>query len=174
MVQESPLELLEFRSGDDPELLVQQHSCLLVHRQRLRLPPGPVEGKHQLSARPLPQRARCDLRLEARDQVVRASGREPGVDEIRARGVAQVAEPANLVLRERLVAEVGQGLAAPERQRRLEESLRFCRLSVVEDGSSLPRQLLEAVAVELVRLEAKAVAGRRRLDPVGSERLAEM
>ena len=58
-----------------------------------------------------------DQRLELADQVGVAAEREVGLDPFLDRRQAQVLEPSDLCLRERLERELGQRRAAPERER---------------------------------------------------------
>src|SRR5947209_3316411 len=56
MGQDRPLELLDSRTGLEPEFLGQLPSELLVCLECLRLPPRAVQREHQLAAQPLAQR----------------------------------------------------------------------------------------------------------------------
>ena len=74
---------------------------------------------------------------------------------------AALVEPRSGGLRERLVGEVCERGAAPERER-------LAHLICVALGEPL-----ETLDVELVRLHADEIAGRTRHDPVGAERGAQ-
>ena len=56
LVEDRALEGLQLGAGLEPELGIEQHAGRLVQLECLCLPPGPVEGEHQLAPRPLPQR----------------------------------------------------------------------------------------------------------------------
>ena len=65
----------------------------------------------------LAQRIRGDERVELADHLGVAAGLEVGVDRALRRPHAQLLEPADLGGRERLVGEVGERVAVPERER---------------------------------------------------------
>ena len=132
---------------------------IAVGGERLRLSAGAVEGEHLLGAQPLAMRVCGDERVQlAGDGVVRARvelRRDPGLDRREPRFV----ETRRVGAHERLVGDVGERRAAPERER--------LREAAVGD------ELLEAGGVQLAGLDPQQVAGGARDDPVGSERLAE-
>ena len=72
---------------------------------------------------------------------------------------AELLQPRRLRLREGLERDVGERVPAPEGKRAV--------------WIAVGEELLEAVHVELARLDADEVAGRARHDPVGAERLPE-
>ena len=72
-------------------------------------------------------------------------------------------------LRERLVAELGKRRAAPERERLAQRRLRPAALP-----PRLGHQPLEAVQVEVARLDPELIARRAGDDRVGAERLAQL
>ena len=82
----------------------------------------------------------------------------------------QLGEPADLGLSPRLVGEVGEGRAAPERESLAQAPARSRRLGSARLGD----EPLEAVQVETVRLDDELVARRARDDHVAAERLAEL
>ena len=68
-----PVELLQLLARRDAQLLVERPPRLTVRRERFRLPPGAVEGEHELSAQMLAERMVRDQRLELRDQLAGAA-----------------------------------------------------------------------------------------------------
>ena len=91
-------------------------AAVVVRAQRLGLPARAVEREHQLPAQPLAQRVLRDERLELATSSRACAEREVRVDALLQRVQAQLLEPLDLALRERLVREVGERRAAPERR----------------------------------------------------------
>jgi pimeloyl-ACP methyl ester carboxylesterase len=55
LLQDLPMELLERRPRVDAELLGQRPPGAVERKQRLSLPPRPIEGRHQLAPQILPE-----------------------------------------------------------------------------------------------------------------------
>ena len=87
-------------------------------------------------------------RLELADQLGIAAERELRLDPPLDRGQAQLLEPGDLRLSERLVGEVGQRRAAPERQRLGRQLQRPLGLPVGERAAPFLSQALEKLSVE--------------------------
>ena len=113
----------------------------MVRLQRLGLTPRSVEREHQLAPQALPQRVLRDQRLELADELSAAAELEVGVDPLLERLQAQLLEPADLGLGERLEGEVGERWAAPQRERLAEQ----LRPLVPPAGLCLGDEALEAV-----------------------------
>ena len=141
----------------EPELVGELALRLAVGAERLGLPAGAIEREHQLAAQPLAQRMLGDERVELADQLRVPARGEIGVDPLLERRPAQLLEPRDLGLRERLVGEVGERRAAPQRQRPPQR-----RGGAVGIGAlRLADELLEAREVELRPVDLQGVAGRR-------------
>ena len=156
------LEALQLGARLDPELLDEDAARVLVGGERLRLPARAIESEHQLPPEALAKRVPGDEDLELADQIAGLPAREVEVDPRLEGHEAKLFEPGDLALRKRLVAEVDERGAAPQRER-LAEQLRGCLR--VPLGALLPRpaeQGLEAVAIELPGLDLKEIAGRAR------------
>ena len=69
LTENAQLQLLERRTGVDPELLDERPASVLEHLERVGLPAAAVEREHQLSAQTLAKRVLCDERLELRHEV---------------------------------------------------------------------------------------------------------
>src|SRR5215207_6200190 len=67
-------------------------------------------------------------------------------------------EPSDLALRKRLVRELGERRAAPQSERLAQQLQRALRRTVGERAAALLQQTLEAVQVELARLDANRIA----------------
>ena len=107
----------QLRAGLDADLLHERRARAAVGLQRLRLPPGAIQREHQLPVQALAQRMLGDEPLELADQLAMAPVRELGVDRLRERGQPQLLQPPDLRRRERLVGDVGQRRAPPQRER---------------------------------------------------------
>ncbi len=114
-----------------------------------------------------------DEALELGDELGVAAEGEVGVDPLLEHDRAELLEPRDLVLRERLVQEVGERGAAPERESVAERALGELGAAGVQCGAAVIAQPLEAVDVDPVALELERIAGRARRDD-RPERLAEL
>ena len=155
VLEDLPLQGLQLGARLDPELVHEPAPRRAVGLERLGLTSAAVERDEQLALEPLPERVRGDQRLELGQDVLMAAEREVGLDPILERRQPQVLEPPDLVLRERLVREVGERRSAPEPERLAEAVGGRGGLFVAR----LLDERLEAGRVERVVLELKRVAG---------------
>ena len=102
----------------EAELVVQDRTGPGVHLERVRLPPGLVQGRHQQPGESLLGRVRADDRVEVGDDVGGPAERQQQLRALGQRRQAQLGEPGRLHRRPRLVGEVRERLAAPPGQRR--------------------------------------------------------
>ena len=123
LAEDRGLELAQLRAGVDAELLDEGLARGAVGGESIGLPAGTVEREHELRARPFAQWLRGDERLELGDELCVAAEREIGLDPLLQRDRAQLLEPGDLRLRERLVEEVGERGATPERERLAQRAL---------------------------------------------------
>ena len=107
----------QLRPRLDPDLLHQRAPRVAVGLQRLGLPPAAIQREHPLRVQPLAQRLLGHQRLELADHLAVPPGRQVTVDGQLDRGQAQLLQAADLRGGERLVGDVGQRRAAPQRQR---------------------------------------------------------
>ena len=89
--------------------------------------------------------------------------RQPRADALFQRGEAQLLEPGDLSLRERLERDIGQRRPAPQSERIVEQAPR--RRFVAFDASRprRPDERLEAPRVDRVRLDHEPIARGHRL-----------
>ena len=112
-----------------------------------------------------------DERAQLSDELAVAAEREIGVDPPLERDEPELLEPCDRGLGERLVCEIGQGLAPPQRERLSQRRRRRLRLAVLRRID----EPLEAVEVELVSRDSQRVPrGARDEDVLRAERLAEL
>jgi hypothetical protein len=171
--EDRALQLVQRGAGLEPQLLSQRVPRLPEHRERVGLPVAPVEGEHQLPAEPLAAPVLGDQRFELCDQIAMAPEREVGVDPVLERRQPQLLQPRHLGLRERFVADVLVGLAAPQPERLAEARLRRAGLAPRQLGAAACDQELEPLEVQLTGREAEPVAGPVLLDPLRAEAPAQ-
>ena len=173
LAQDRRLELAELVAWIDAELVDEDLTRSAVCRERVGLPPRPIESEHQLCARTLSERLRLDERFELRDELGVTTQGEVGVDALLEHDRAELLESRDLVLRERLVEEVRECRAAPEAERLAQRALRSDRIAAHERGAPLLRQPRETVDVDVFRCELEHVPGRTRCEH-RPERLPEL
>jgi hypothetical protein len=158
--EDHALEPPQLRSGLDSEL-VHQHLTALPHRlERLRLPSRTVQRDHQLSAQTLAQRVLCDERLQFADQVLGTSPGQLCGHPLLDRLYTQLLQARDLALGELIEAIVGQRLATPQRQGRLEVGGGALRIFASERHSRPPQQLLEAPGIDREGINFERIARR--------------
>src|SRR5262249_61801849 len=117
MPEDPALEFLQLPGRLQPQLVVERRPRRLVSTQRLCLTAAPIERQHQLRVQALAPRVRTHERLELGDKRLVAAAGEVGLDPRLERAQAQLLEPADLRLRERLLTDVPARLAPPPRAR---------------------------------------------------------
>jgi len=90
--EDRAFELLQRRRRLDAELIHEETAAFAVARERIGLPPGAIQGEHQLPARAFAQRFFFDQRLELADETVVMSELELRVDALLERGEAKLRE----------------------------------------------------------------------------------
>ncbi len=121
MAEDRRLELLELTAGLDTELLDEHTTRVCVDLERLGLPSRAIEREHQLCSHPLTQRLAPRDRAQLGDELRMVAELEVRRDPILERSRPNLLEPADLIVGERLVAQVGERRPAPERERVGEE-----------------------------------------------------
>ena len=132
----------------------------LVDLERVGVAAGAVEREHELGVGALAQRLLPRQRLELAHELGMAAEREVGVDPSLQAGQAELLQAGDLGLREGLVAEVGEGLATPKRQRLAQGVRCFVCVSAIHVAPRLVEEPLEQVAVALLGSDTKQVPGR--------------
>jgi hypothetical protein len=112
------LQALELRTRRKAEIGVEGAHRVAVRVERLSLPPGAVQGEHELGPQPLAQRlARYQL-LELADELGSAANGQVGLEAVLDRRGAQPLQSCDLDLREGLEGDIGQRRPAPFVERR--------------------------------------------------------
>src|SRR5262245_43264326 len=115
-----------------------------------------------------------DERLQLADEIAVPPEAEVRLEPPLERAHPELLEPRALRLRERLRCELGERGAAPELERGPVACRRLLRAAGVEARARLGREPLEAVQVELVRLELEGVPGRSRVQHPGRDHLPQL
>ena len=163
------MEALQSRSWLDPELLDERLPGMPVRRQGLDLATGAVERQHQLTSNPLTERIPHDEAFELTDERLVLAKFEVGVDPRLEQRATQLVEPRDLAVRERLVRELGERLAAPQRERFAHEAASLRGRRRLERGD----ELVEPADVHLPGIDVECVPGRTRHDVLAPERLPQ-
>ena len=163
MGEDRRLELLQLAAGIEAEVLDQRAAHAAERVERVGLAPGAVERTHQLRVQPLAVRVLGRERLELTDERGVGTGRQLGVDALLQHGEPEIGEPAGLPRRGPEQRRVGERRPAEQRERLSQQRRRLLRLP----GRAGTRdERLEALEVELARLERDRVPRGARDDPI--------
>ncbi len=117
LVQDHQLQGARLGRRLEAEQLVERAAQHLVRVERLLLPARAVQREHRQPAEPLARRVLArEPGCLGHDRVVVAE-LDLRLEPVLERGQAQLVEPRDLVLEERLEREVGERWPAPERER---------------------------------------------------------
>jgi hypothetical protein len=152
------VQLAEPTAGLDAELLHQHGARRPIGLERFGLAARAIQRQHQLAVQALAQRVRGGQALELGDDLVVPAECQVGLDSALERRQARLLEAGDLGLGERLVGQVGERGAAPQRQgipqqRGGRRRIRYARVR---------HESLEAMQIELVLAEPQHVARRPR------------
>jgi hypothetical protein len=170
--EDRALEVAQLRPGVEPERVAQRASAAAEDGERIALAAAAVEREHELRLQPLAQRVLRRERVELGDELDVLSEGEVGVEPLLQRHEPQLLEARDLGLGERLVRHVRERGAAPERERLAQRRRGGLGLAGGALGATAVEKLLEPLRVELARLDAEAVPGGLRQDPLLPEPLA--
>ncbi len=147
-----------------PEPLGEQPPGVLVHGQRVALPPGQVEHAHELAAQPLPERVRGGEFPGFRRQFRTPAEGQVRVDPVLGRGQPQFLQPGHRPGCERGVLHIHQRRAAPQGQGLAQQHGAAGRVGGGQGRAALTDQPLELGGVHLSRFHGQPVAARPVLD----------
>ena len=108
-----------------------------------------------------------DQRLKLGDEGVVVPEREPCVHALLDRGHPKLLEALDLGPRERLVGAVRERIAAPERERLIEERVGLCGPAGRVRTPTLREQALEPAHVDPLRLDLERIPARARHEQLG-------
>ena len=172
MTEDSGLEVLQLGARLDAELVDEMGAGALEGSQRLGLPPGSVEGEHELAPEPLPQRMVPDQGFELCHQLPGSAQGEVGFDSGFDGGDSHFAETPDLGVEFGMV-DTAVGIAEPEVQPRDEScpgrrGLRPQELCTVLDA------LLEGEHVECGCVDLDQIAIASSEDGIRSQNATEV
>ena len=169
------MQRLERRLGIQSEFLAEHRAGLLVDAERVGLPPGPVQGHHELAAEMLSEGMGGHQGLELTEHLVVATQSEFGLDAVFERGQPQLFQARDLGLDELAVGEILQGRPAPQAECLTKQTGDSGRV-VPEQVSGLGEDALELDGVHLVGVNRQGVAGRpgdQQIPAVRAQRLPQ-
>ena len=144
----------------DPQLGAQQAARGRELAQRIGLPPGPVQGQHELLAEPLPQRILPDQPGELRHHLTVTAEREHRVHVLLDCAQPQLVEPEPFGIRPR-PRNPGQRAALPQVQGRAQLPGRGLKLPAAPGGQPvrLGQMMVECLGVQPPRFQPQQVPG---------------
>ena len=151
-------QLPQSRTGLDAELGDEHRASAAVHRERLGLPSRAVERQHQLAAQPFPQGLGLDQRRQLADHLAVPAARELGLEAVLPGGEPGFLQRAEDRPGDARVGQVGQRLAAPQRERAAEDLGRGTRVTGRGRRPALGHEGLELVQVDAFLGHAQQVA----------------
>ena len=171
VLEYAPLELAQLRPRVQAQLVGEPVARRLKDGQGVGLPRRLVEGEHQRSEQAFAKRIvgheplQLGHKLEAATQL-----------EIRVDPLLQCVKPPLLQLScigagKRLEQNVGQGGAAPDRERCTQIVCRSRRVPRAGSATGACHEGLESVDIELARLHPERVTGGLATQPVAAEHL---
>ena len=165
MVEDPALQLAELRARLEPELVAQLQAKRRERFERVRLPPGAVQGLQQLALQPLPQRMHRHEVAQLRQQLRMPAELQQHLDPLLSSQQPQLLQPLGLRSGEVLVAELSVRSPAPERlgaveQRQGERGIPFLRAL-----AALAEQPLEARRIESLAIDLQGIAGLHGPNP---------
>ena len=144
--------------GSMPNSSTSVSRVLPVDVERLGLAPRSVEREHQLPAETLAQRMVPHESFELSQHGSVAAERELCVEALLERREPQLLEPRDRGLCERLVREIGERRPSPEPECTAEHVGGGLRIGGFERLGRVLRSALEAVEIEVSRLDVKDIA----------------
>ena len=163
VAQDRFFEAPQLRRGLESELLVQPSPVLRVDLQRVGLASAAIQGQHEQLDEPLARRMLGGQLFELGDDERVLARRQARVDALFSGGEAQLLEPGDLSLRERVERDIGQRRPSPQPQRIVEQAPGG---RSVAGQACRPRgldQRLETPRVDRVGLDRQAIARRHGL-----------
>ena len=129
--------------------------------QRVGLASRAVQREHQLAPEPLAVGVLGHQRVELSRDLVVATQREQCLDPFLDRGDAQLFEPGCFGASEIVGRELGEGRAAPERQRVVERVERGAGVAELGAALRLRDELLEVCRVIALGVDREDIPGQR-------------
>ncbi|HET6601516.1 MAG TPA: hypothetical protein VFG57_06085 [Gaiella sp.] len=169
-MQDGALEVTQRSARLEAEIRDGRLTGRAIRGKGVSLPFGAIEGQHQLAAGTLAERMCCHELLELVDQLPVAAGGEVGVDPPLEHIEAKVLESRRLGERPLLARELGQRLAAPQRERFAQGRRHLLRVTAlpIRGEPAEPKQ------IEVAGIDPEAIARGSRLDRLLPQRLSKL
>ena len=174
MAEDRLLEILESGAGVETELVDEACPGRAVNLERVGLTAAAVEREHLERPEPFAQGMRCGQLLQLSDRLAVAPAGQVGVDPPFERREPQLVEPGRRRPKHVTVGDVGERLAAPQRERLAQQLRRFLGMAVFERACTVRREPLEPVQVERARIDTEQIPGIACLDGALAECLAKL
>ena len=146
----------------DAQLLTDRPAVVLIGTRRVGLTTTSVQSDHQLCSWTLAERISRDHGLEVADDVGMAPELQACADTLVDRVSAQLFETHRLATKEVVVGELGIGAPTPQPEGLAEQSRARRPLTLEAASSPLSQQPLEALGIDLLRVDAHHVSRRPR------------
>ena len=150
----------QLRRRVDAQLVGQPAAQPVVQRERVRLPPAPIERDHEQPVQPLAQRVQGRQPLEVGDRLAVPAQLEQELESIFDRRYPHLLQARALGLDPLAVADVAQGWSPPEGKRFVHDGQSVPGSPVRDQPAGAGQEVLEPVDVDGVRLDGQQVARR--------------
>ena len=138
------------------------------------LPPGAVEREHELTPQAFPHGVLPHERFQLGDDLRVAAEGKLAISQIHQRAQPLLLQLRDLVARERLEEHIGEGGPAPERERLAVGTPSPLELVARRKPPPLRHELAETRRIDGVLVDSQKIAGRARLDRLGTKLAAEL
>jgi hypothetical protein len=159
MTEDRGLKFTQLAAEFEAELLEQLVARVAIRLEGLRLPPGTVKGKHELTTEPLAQGMLVDLSLELGNELGMAPESKVGLDPGLDGDQTEFVKARDLTLCELLVRNVDKGGTAPKRESGAQRVGRGARIAG-ELGSTALDEGLEPDRINRLRAHGERVSTR--------------
>ena len=153
------MQLAQFGTGVDAQLLGDGVPGLAVDLERLGVPPGAVQGAHQQQPQALPERMVRQQPAQLGDGLVVPAEGEFGRDPQFVGAEAEFGKPFGLRLDQRRRRDVGQRTAVPQGEGLGQPAGRLLRVPGGERPPAVPHHGLEQQRVRVVPAHPELIAG---------------
>ena len=165
VVQDLALEVADAVRRIDAQLVDQPSAQVVDHPQRLGLAPRAVQGDGEVLAQAFAHRVVGDEVVQLADDEVVTAEQQVDADAVLQRGESALVQPRGDATRPRLLGDVLQGRAVPQRQRRGERGVGLGGAAVLQQRPAAIRPGGEDAGVDEVVADVEAVAARLEHQP---------
>nr|WP_260478892.1 hypothetical protein [Kibdelosporangium aridum] len=159
------VQLPQFGTRLDAELVDKEAICSLVGGQRLGPPPGMTQGDQQSAPQVFSRGILYRQRAERRNDDVMLAECDVGIQQVFTHGPALFLQLGGLGLPD-VHGQFLEGVTAPQFERRVEVFDGPARIAVVQRVPPAPRRFLEQAHVEFPRIGEHPVCTGTTFDPI--------